>query len=155
MGRERFFFHDDHYKRNLKKNNFFSIFKRFHLLNIKDCYEGNHHGNWLRDCSINKLKSVKFKKKVFENDKIKSYRKPLWPGPKKLGNWAAPKSLASGPPPPPKKNHAKKRKFPTWTRVQVRKLFLPIKKFSSCTWSSSQVFKDLDRGQAASSYGNS
>ena len=33
--------------------------ERFHLLNIKDSYEGNYHGAWLGDCSINKLKNVR------------------------------------------------------------------------------------------------
>ena len=33
--------------------------KRFHLLNIKDTYEGNYHGGWLGGCSVNKLRNVK------------------------------------------------------------------------------------------------
>jgi hypothetical protein len=33
--------------------------KRFHLLNIKDTYEGNYHGGWLGGCSVNKLRNVR------------------------------------------------------------------------------------------------
>ena len=48
--------------------------------------------------------------------------------------------------------------FLTWTRVKVGKFILLIKKIPSytraCTLSRSQVFWDMDRGQAASFYVN-